>query len=66
MCRKEVVFSKVSIKLLTDILREGGMRGVRKNLVDYIAVDDKVRKDILDVKVQRGIFDRSEYFHEAE
>lgn len=38
------------------------MREVRKSILGYMAVDEKLKKDILDDKLVRGIFDRSNHY----
>ncbi len=33
-----------------------------KSLIDYIAVDGRLRKDVLDAKVVRGALERSDHY----
>lgn len=37
-------------------------RGEQKSMIDYIAVDEKLRKDVLDAKVVRGMFEGSNHY----
>ncbi len=37
-------------------------RGKQKSLIDYIAVDERIKNDVLDARVVRGMFDGSDYF----
>ncbi len=34
----------------------------RRGLIDYIAVEESLRKDVLDAKVVRGLFDMSDHY----
>ncbi len=36
-------------------------RDEQKSLTDYIAVDEKIKKDVLDARVMRGLFDGSDH-----
>ncbi len=40
--------------------REDG--GEEKSLIDYIAVDEGLRKDVLDAKVVRGVLEGSDHY----
>lgn len=55
---QERLMQTVSIKLFTIILHgEVEMRGVRKiSMINYIRVDEKLRKDVLDAKAVRRWF----------
>ncbi len=37
-------------------------RGEQKSLIDYIAVDKRIKKDVLDARMVRELFDGSNYY----
>ncbi len=37
-------------------------RGDERSMIDYIAVDNKLRKEVEDAKVVRGLFSDSDHF----
>ena len=37
-------------------------RGEQKSVIDYIAVDERLKKDVLDARVVRGMFDGSDHY----
>ena len=42
--------------------RRGDGRDEQKSLIDYIAVDDRLRKDVMDAKVVRGMCEGSDHY----
>ena len=36
--------------------------GEQKSMIDYIAMDERMKKDVLDAKVVRGVFDWSDHY----
>ncbi len=36
-------------------------RNEQKSIIDYLAVDERIKKDVLDARVVRGMFDRSNH-----
>ncbi len=42
--------------------RRGEDGGEERSLIDYIAVDERIRKDVLDAKVVRGALEGSDYY----
>ncbi len=42
--------------------RRGEDRGEKRSLIDYIAVDEILRKDVLDAKVVRGALEGSDHY----
>ena len=37
-------------------------RGEQKSMIDYIAVDDRIKKDVMDARVARGMIDGSDHY----
>ena len=42
--------------------RRRAERGEQKSMIDYIAVEERIKKDVLDAKVVRGIFHGSDHY----
>ena len=60
MCGEGTVLSKhlFQHKMIHRVTwRRKDKRGEQNNMIDYIEVDEKLRKDVLDAKVVRGIFE---------
>ncbi len=52
-----------STNLSTNTHQEGGMkRGEQKIMINYIAVDERLKKDVLDARMLRGMFDGSDHY----
>ncbi len=44
------------------IWRRKGKRGEQKSMIDYIAVDERIKKEVVDKRVVKGMFDRSDHY----
>ncbi len=42
--------------------RMKGERGEQKSMIDYIAVAERIKKVVVDARVVRGMFDRSDHY----
>ena len=64
MCRKRTVLSKHLFSAYKMIhrytWRRRDERGEQKSIIDYIAMDEKLRKDLLNAKAVRGICEGSD------
>ena len=37
-------------------------KGKQKSMIDYISVDEKLRKDVSDAKTVRGVYERLDHY----
>ncbi len=60
LCLVNTFFQCKMVHWYTCRRREDG--GEEKSLIDYIAVDERLRKDVLDAKVVRGALEGSDHY----
>ncbi len=39
-----------------------GERGEQKSMIDYMAVDERIKKEVVDARVVKGMFDESDHY----